>query len=396
MDETLRVESVDEARNDRFHRFKLIHWWDQERLRDAKVLLVGAGALGNEIAKNLALLGIGNLYVIDLDMVENSNLSRSVLFRERDEGVPKAEVIARSVRDIYPEMRVQWQQGNVVHDLGLGVFRWADVVLGALDNREARLAINRSAFKVNRPWIDGAIEQLDGVARVFAPGGPCYECTMSKEDWRLLEARRSCALLTRDQMLAGYTPTTPTSASIIGAIQVQEAVKLLHGLETLAGKGFQFFGLSHDSYIVEYVRKEECYSHDTFLDIVRVDKSASVVQLGEVVEWSRAKLGPDVVIELNNDIVTRFSCRHCGVSEDVYRSLGALSERDGRCPRCERPREMKTTATIYGDEKFLDLTFAAIGVPLYDIVTARAGESRLHIEFGGDRQLVLGPLNEER
>ena len=71
---------------DRYSRLRLISWWRQERLRDARVLVVGAGALGNEVMKNLALLGLGTTYLIDLDVVEPSNLSRSVLFREQDGG----------------------------------------------------------------------------------------------------------------------------------------------------------------------------------------------------------------------------------------------------------------------------------------------------------------------
>jgi len=63
--------------------------------------------------------------------------------------------------------------------------------MGGLDNREARLSINRACLKVGRPWIDGAIEQIQGTARVFTPDGPCYECTMSDTDWRLLQMRRS-------------------------------------------------------------------------------------------------------------------------------------------------------------------------------------------------------------
>ena len=82
--------------DDRFDRFRQIAWWDQGRLSRAKVLVVGAGALGNEIIKNLALLGIGNVLIADFDRVEHSNLSRSVLFREADNGASKAEVAARS------------------------------------------------------------------------------------------------------------------------------------------------------------------------------------------------------------------------------------------------------------------------------------------------------------
>src|SRR3982751_4466047 len=198
-DGTLHIDPSDRAASeDRFHRFKLIGWWDQAKLSRAKVLVVGAGALGNEIVKNLALLGIGNIFIADKDRIENSNLSRSVLYREADAGEFKATIAARAAKEIYPQMNVGCFNGDIVHDLGLGVYRWADVVIGGLDNREARLAINRACWKVNRPWIDGAIEQIQGVARVFVPDGPCYECTMSQRDWQLLQMRGSCNLLTRE------------------------------------------------------------------------------------------------------------------------------------------------------------------------------------------------------
>jgi adenylyltransferase/sulfurtransferase len=199
MAETLHIDPA--AEEDRFDRFRLIGWWDQQRLRAARVVVIGAGALGNEIIKNLALLGVGQLFIADRDRIERSNLSRSVLFRDADCGRSKAEVAAERARELYPEMRVQAFDGNVVYDLGLGVFRWADVIIGGLDNREARVAINQAAAKLGKPWIDGAIERLDGVARVFdAATGPCYECTMSDVDWKMLAARRSCALLTRDEI----------------------------------------------------------------------------------------------------------------------------------------------------------------------------------------------------
>src|SRR5438874_2670975 len=197
-DNPLQITPADAAAStdDRFHRFKLIGWWDQKKLADAKVLVIGAGALGNEIIKNLALLGIGHILIADLDRIENSNLSRSVLYRAADNGQFKATVAARTAAEIYPDLKVHAFNGNIVYDLGLGVFRWADVILAGLDNREARLAINRACWKLRKPWIDGAIEQIQGVARVFSPivhpEGPCYECTMSEMDWKRLANRRSC------------------------------------------------------------------------------------------------------------------------------------------------------------------------------------------------------------
>ncbi|MHC4608611.1 MAG: ThiF family adenylyltransferase [Planctomycetota bacterium] len=206
---------VSETKQDRFARFRLISWWDQERLASARFLVVGAGALGNEIVKNCALLGVGRVLLADMDRVEASNLSRSVLFREGDDGRPKAEAAAARAREIHPGLKIEPFVGDVVHALGLGAFRWADVVIGGLDNREARLTLNRSCARFGTPWIDGAIEALTGVARVFRPpSGPCYECSMSEEDWKMLEARRSCALLTRGEMEVGKAlpSSAPSSA----------------------------------------------------------------------------------------------------------------------------------------------------------------------------------------
>src|SRR5215467_1082714 len=224
---------------DRFSRFRLIGWWDQERLRAARVLVIGAGALGNEILKNLALLGFANIVVVDLDSIETSNLSRSVLYRATDVGR-----------------------------------RRADVVLAGLDNREARLWINRACWRLNKPWIDGAIEGINGVARVFLPGAPpCYECTLGETDWAILNKRMSCNLLALENEPAGKVATTPTISSIIGGLQVQEAVKLLHGLPVLAGKGFVFEGLNHSSYRVEYTENPDCMSHHTLESLQAVPQA---------------------------------------------------------------------------------------------------------------------------
>src|SRR4051812_11201290 len=282
MPDPLRVSLDESTDDDRFGRFRLIGWWDQARLARAKVLVIGAGALGNEIIKNLALLGVGNVLIADMDRIENSNLSRSALYRASDNGKLKADVAARSAKDIYPDISAHAFNGNVVYDLGMGVFRWADVVIGGLDNREARLAINRACFRLGKPWIDGAIEQINGVARVFVPDGPCYECTMSDMDWRLLQHRRSCNLLSRPEMEGGKTPTTPTVSSIIAGVQTQEAVKLLNGMAVIAGRGWVFNGLSAEAYHVEYQRKESCYSHDPLDEVIPLPARADTMTVADM------------------------------------------------------------------------------------------------------------------
>ena len=396
MSDVLRIQPDDPAeRDDRFHRFKLIGWWDQDKLARAKIVVIGAGALGNEIVKNLALLGIGNLFIADKDRIENSNLSRSVLYRESDAGEFKATVAARAAKEIYPQMNVAAFNGDIVHDLGLGVFRWADLIIGGLDNREARLAINRACWKVNRPWIDGAIEQIQGVARVFIPDGPCYECTMSQRDWQLLQMRRSCNLLTREEMERGKTPTTPTISSIIAGVQCQEALKILHGLDTIGGRGWVFQGLSTDAYQTEYQRKATCYSHDTLDEIFSLDTSVEKMTARDLLEKARSFAAGPCEIELNRDILEKLVCPRCKREEALYQSLGKVSADRALCPDCKTVRrEVVTFNKIRGTEPFLDRALSEIGIPPFDIVTVRTQSKSIGIEFGGDIQKVMGSLTE--
>ena len=397
--EPLKITSADAtaAEDDRFHRFKLIGWWDQKKLADAKVLVIGAGALGNEILKNLALLGIGHVLVADLDRIENSNLSRSVLYRAADNGQYKATIAANAAREIYPELKSHAFNGNVVYDLGLGVFRWADVIIAGLDNREARLAINRACWRVGKPWIDGAIEQIQGIARVFSPSlhpeGPCYECTMSETDWKLLANRRSCNLLSRGEMQGGKTPTTPTISSIIAGVQCQEAVKLLHGMETIAGRGWVFAGLSADSYTIEYQAKAECYSHDALDEIIPMDHGVADITPRELLLKARELLGPTAELELARDVLEKMVCPKCGRAESMFISLGKAKGELTDCTHCPGVRrEVVTFFKIRGDEAFVDRPLSEIGVPPFDIVIARGGGRSIGFELTGDAMAVLGPL----
>ncbi|HEX4124234.1 MAG TPA: ThiF family adenylyltransferase [Tepidisphaeraceae bacterium] len=394
----ISVAETAPAEEDRFSRFKLIGWWDQSKLARAKVLVVGAGALGNEIVKNLALLGVGNVLIADMDRIENSNLSRSILYRAEDNGRFKAEAAAEAARNIWPGINAHAFVGNVVYDLGMGVYRWADVVLGGLDNREARLAINRNCWRVGRAWIDGAIEQIQGTARVFAPvddAAPCYECTMSATDWKLLQHRRSCNLLSRPEMEAGKTPTTPTISSIIAGIQCQEAVKLIHGLDTLRGKGFVFDGRTADSYQIEFQRKANCFSHETLETIIPLEAGVADITARQLLAEARGSLGPAAELELGRDMLEKLRCPHCGKEEELFASLGKVPAAKAACPACgEAHREVVTFYKIRGNEAFLDRTLEEIGVPAFDIIIARGSGRVAGFELAGDGATVLGPLND--
>ena len=392
--DTLELQSSD-FEEDRYARLRLIPWWDQERLKNATIMVVGAGAIGNELIKNLTLLGIGRILVYDMDAIESTNLTRSVLYRARDVGRYKAEVAAERAKEMNPDVKAKAFIANIIDDVGLGVFRRMNVVLGGLDNREARLSINQSCYKVDRPWIDGAIEALNGFARVFIPGqGACYECTMTETDWMLINKRKSCALLTHEQMAEGKIPTTPTSSSIIAGIQVQEMLKLLHAdrnLPTLAGKGYVFNGLTHDSYVVEYQRKEDCMSHDTYEKIVEKPWSVKTAALKDILAEIRSELGERAVLDFDRDIATKAKCS-CGECKDLFTPVHKLKGHMLTCPKCGNQMTFDSVHSIKGEEDFLDKTPYEIGIPPLHIVGGRVGMNTTYYEFTVDEAEVFDGL----
>ena len=394
MSEEIQLSSAD-FEEDRYSRLRLIPWWDQERLKNATIMVVGAGAIGNELIKNLTLLGIGRILIYDMDSIENTNLTRSVLYRAKDVGRYKAEVAAERAREMNPDVKAKAFIANIIDDVGLGVFRRMDVVLGGLDNREARLSINQSCYKVDRPWIDGAIEALNGFARVFIPGqGACYECTMTETDWMLINKRKSCALLTHEQMASGKIPTTPTSSSIIAGIQVQEMLKLLHAdrnLPTLAGKGYVFNGLTHDSYVVEYQCKEDCMSHDTYEKIVEKAWSVKTVTLKEILEEIRGELGERAVVDFDRDIATRATCS-CGETKELFTPVHKLKGHMLTCPKCGAQMTFDSMHSIRGNEDFLNRTPAEIGIPPLHIICGRVGMNAVYYEFTADESEIFENL----
>ena len=367
---------------DRYDRQQLLHWWDQQRLRDARCLVVGAGALGNEIIKNLALLGAGHLTIVDLDVVERSNLARCVLFRENDEGRPKAEVAARAARDLNPEVAAEAVAGNVMA-CGLGWLGGFDAVLAGLDNREARLWLNQGCRKLGKPWVDGAIEGLRGLVRVFGADGPCYECTLGEVDREILARRRSCTLLSTEDLLAGKVPTTATSASIVAALEVQEAVKLLHGHHDVAasgGRGLQLVGETLEMHPVVYGEDPDCQAHDTYGDLMPWPyEQASTLR--ELFEAAAGSLSGPLVADLEDGVVVARRCLACGTIGTEPRLLRALVPGAGRCQACGEPLQLDLRQSIERDDPLAGVPLAELGLPDRDVVTVRGSDARRHFEL---------------
>lgn len=371
--------------NSRYSRFRLISWWDQSVLKNANVLVVGCGALGNEIVKNLAMLGAGYIFVADMDTVEKSNLTRSILFRKEDEGKSKAETVCRRAKEINDEISIKYFNGNVF-ELGLGVFKNMDIIICGLDNREARLFVNQSCWKVNRPWVDGAIETLNGVARMFIPpDGICYECTMNETDYKLLNKRKSCLMLGLDDIQQGKIPTTPTVSSVIAGLQVQEAFKYLHkkDFELLGGKGFVFNGLTNESYIIEYQKNESCPSHYTFVNFTDSGIKFSDATLSDILKKGKEIFKSDKFeIEFNNEVVYELTDDKNNPTE-YFANMNLLTQKDIK--KGDALYKINSFHRIGSDsdriKMMTNVKLTELKIPYNDILTLRKGNKEVHISF---------------
>jgi adenylyltransferase/sulfurtransferase len=383
-----KMITITDPGEDRYASLRLIDWWDQDRIRGAHIMVVGAGALGNEVLKNLALLGVGHLFIVDFDFIEASNLTRSVLFRTKDGGKPKATTAAERVKEINEDIQVIALHGDVTRELGIGVYRRMDVIIGCLDNRAARLAVNRACWNINRPWIDGALDAVNGLVRVFAPpDGACYECTFTEQDYQLMQTRYSCA--PGFTVVAGRQPTMPTTASIIAAMQVQEAMKLLHGQETQSGRAVYYSWQALRLSSMAYALRHDCPAHLLYDPIISLSSGSNHLTLAQFAEHIRHYMQEDGVLFLPQEVATWLYCAICEQKEIVYRPQLDVIPDSLPCPVCGNSRAFDITGTLATAHMKEDISLEQLGIPPLHILPVRTRIGWQYFELSADEQRLL-------
>ncbi len=220
----------------------------QKRLKNAKVLCVGAGGLGSPALLYLAAAGVGTLGVIDFDVVDESNLQRQVIHGQSDVGRLKAESARDSIKEINPHVNVVVHTEQLDSDNALQIFEGYDLIVDGTDNFATRYLVNDACVLLGKPYVWGSIYRFDGQASVFwAEYGPCYRC------------------LYPEPPPPGMVPSCAEGGVLgvlcasIGSIQVNEAIKVITGVgEPLVGR-LMIYDALEMSYRTLGVRKDpEC------------------------------------------------------------------------------------------------------------------------------------------
>ena len=363
----------------------------QDQISAANVMVVGCGALGNEVLKNLVLMGVTHIVVVDFDIVEMGNLTRSVLFSKSDAERKrlKVEVVVERLKQMNAAVEVTAICGDIAYDVGLGLIRQMDVVIGCVDSRWARFCINRLCMRAGIPWVDGGIDRLEGTVRVFAPEKNCYACNLGPEGLKDLRLRMPCQGIIRKQELAGSAPTTSIIASIIGAIEVQEALKLIQKDfgTSLCGQMFYYDGEHMTVRIAGYQAfDDECPEHEQWAP-VRQTKVSDSTSVGEALLcWTQELNAQNVTLNLVNDCFVDYVLRR---DNDERVPMMVPGRSVAHKVACEKTLIGQSLGALYQHEyrhvdasfAYASLTLAQLGIPQHDIVYVSADGEDFYLEL---------------
>ena len=219
----------------------------QMKLRSARVCVIGTGGLGHPIISRLAAMGIGTLRIIDRDVIELSNLHRQTLFEESDVGKVKVETVANKLKKMNSDCNIEAFPISINDHTALEVIKDCDVVIDALDSVNARYSINRACSKQKIPFVTGAAVGVSGQVFTVMPGeSACYHCMFPALDE---DSMPTCSI----------EGVHPPILSIIGAIEVAEAVKIILGKKPSLSDRILHVDLENlDFSFTRTFRQEEC------------------------------------------------------------------------------------------------------------------------------------------
>ncbi|MEM7751939.1 MAG: molybdopterin-synthase adenylyltransferase MoeB [Pseudomonadota bacterium] len=244
-----RSGSVELERNARHIVLREIGGPGQKRLKDARVLVIGAGGLGSPALQYLAAAGVGTIGVIDDDTVENSNLQRQIIHTDARIGMPKVFSAQAAIAAQNPFVTVRPYHRRLTANIAHELFTDYDLILDGTDDTDTRYLVNETAVALKLPLVSAAISQWEGQISLFDPSrdGPCYRCVFPEPAAPGLAP--SCA----EGGVLGPLP------GVVGAMMAVEAIKLLVGAGTpLLGRMMIYDALYGETRLIKAKRRQDC------------------------------------------------------------------------------------------------------------------------------------------
>ncbi len=345
------------------------------RLSALHVAVVGAGAVGNEVVKNLALMGVGAVDVHDFDRVEIHNLTRSVFLRESDVGAPKAQAVAGRAAAIDPNVRLRAIEGDAWRTLRLADVERLDAVICAVDNLEARMRLSQLCLLAGTDLVNAGIDSRYASVETFphASTAPhaCFECHLPESAYRKVAQRYSCGWLRKSLQDEDKVPTTAITASVAGALAVQAALGVGGG--TAEARRILVDTRTGASTVAALGRNGACAG------CAALQPRPRRVAAGG--DWQRALAmhapAADAVL-VADPLIFDYTCAVCGTTAHAPRYVGhRADEFDERIVRCAECGRLSARVDIRGEAAVDDLRrLYGAAAPPAKFLLAHAGEPR--------------------
>lgn len=322
---------------DRYQRHSLIDWFDQKRLHEAHVVVVGAGAVGNEVLKNLTLLGVGNIHIFDFDKIEEHNLTRCVLFRDSDIDRFKADVAAEACRQIDPNIAIRSSIVDFWDGLTLKEISDSDAVMCCVDNFEARIRLNQLCLMTATDFYNTGIDSRYSSIEVYPfsthPECACYECSLPPSAYGTIQKRYSCGGLRKVAFEEKKIPTTAITSSIAGSVAVSMMLNRLNEHPQALQGAIRHFqdSITLEATLSVLQRREDCLactSVDSSADIISAKRTCA----GQPLIPLATEVSGEIV--LSEPLLRRGVCKLCGREQEYFESVRKLTDAVTFCAIC--------------------------------------------------------------
>lgn len=381
-----------EARYSRLGETTLIGPAGLKRLRSSVAAVIGTGHLGGEVARHWVMTG-GNVMLIDRDTVQIENLGTQA-FTEDQLGLPKAEARARYLTSLNSLSLIESYHADVER-LGLGALREADLIFCCLDSRRGRAVVNELTLRLGIPWIDAA---LDGTGRGFSgrvaaydprtADAACYLCPPDSQS--LGELMREGTARCPVWHWEAQSVAVPTLAiSALGAAMA--AIQVMWGLKLLLGQGDEVRGremlidLERHALSLHLLRPNpRCLAGHHRLTLTATGHAVDETAVEKTFAAAERMLGGEVTLQLHRRaLVAELRCPACGVMKQPFRIFEAMRQEESLCA-CGAVMQPQAPGLLERFSRreaapFLKRTWAALGLPARDVVTASNGSAEVHL-----------------
>lgn len=325
-----------------------------DRIKETKILVVGAGAGGNEVLENLALMGFGHFTIVDFDHVESSNLSRTTLFSTEDIDKSKALVAADVLqkKSLHEKPEIKYYNAKI-QDIGKQIIFDHDIVVCCVDTNNARVFLNDWCVRLKKPFFEMGFHKF--VVQVsFFPNeskeSPCLREIIGYGKFDGL--RQSCSKLKMRDTNFQHIPTIQVSSALAGAFVATEIILYLQERSNLKDKMLQYSADYHIANVLETKQSENCLLHtDNELSVLETEiKTASTVR--ELLEHAKAILGSECLLKFEDDVIISMKCEGCEQEIEIKKFKSDVYDRERWCKSCYEQNKYEEIA-ISKDWKFI-------------------------------------------